>query len=283
MPTIRKKFVIPSIRKLLEDVEGERRVWNKTYEFNKFKVDSVTSFKPRKIPYKKLGIKEKDHLLFVCGGLGGFARKAAEDGHYVEYVDVSEKVVDFLRKKIKKSREKILTRVQPTEELSARSLAKPPIVIGMEPYPLMLEPENAFLFLLRTFANGRGGLLIERDRIGDYFKEFLSKLKRRYGFELEEGKTRLLDENGQAITLAYLKIMPERKARIKAFHDLQVIYTLDNMEKDVSLKKLIESSGLQKKDVIASLKRIDHAMAVGKKAIGKPVKVRTILLKRRGV
>ncbi|GEM_PF-6689058 len=261
-----KRFRIPDLQMIRERVSKLAREWDNMYSEDFDRRYWTTGFRPKNMPYKKLGISKNDHLVFICGGIGEFAKKAMEDGHYVEYTDASQVAVDLFKKSLVRSKLSGPVRKQIAEDLSAKT-GRSPLIIGIEPYPLTYDPESSLLMILRMLAHGRGGLIIERHWAKKLreskFDRYLEKLSRIYGFKIEEGTIKLKDNEGiMSQMFRYIKLVPSEEARVKAFHDLQMINSMAdrNSLTEEELKKI---TSLQ--DVREVLERIDKALSEGEK------------------
>ncbi|MCD6523224.1 MAG: hypothetical protein J7K68_05790 [Candidatus Diapherotrites archaeon] len=259
-----RRFIVPDMNKIIKQHVLTGKQWDRLHSSKRI---WATAFKPAKIPYKKLGIEERDHLVFICGGIGGFAKKAIEDNHYVEYTDISDRVVNEMKRELSKhTRNRAVIRKQAAEELSVKQ-KKPPLIIGIEPYPLFYDPEASLLMILRILAHGRGGLIIERaevdKKLNRPFEQYLSELSNIYDFRVEKGDTDIREHGKPSATkFSYTKIIPLESSRVKAFHDLQLINAVKDID-GLTSEELRNVTSLP--DVDEVLERIDSVLRKGEK------------------
>ncbi len=261
--------LIPNLERHREWIKKEAEDWaavhlavrNKSLaEASKATMPSLIEPRPKDLE-EAIGLERRDHVIFIAGGIGGFAKSLAKR-HYVEFTDANKIATENMS-------DLVISRAEPAEEFSSSTVnygkeitKKRPVIVSLEPYPILKTPSSALLALLRSMALGRKIVLFDHiaqpeHRFANPTLSFINKIRgvltQEYKVELEHAFHKLSGNKVHEFSVS--KILVPREASVKAWIDLNVIYALQDKEK-VNGKDLAKRLGITQKELKESVRRI---------------------------
>jgi hypothetical protein len=261
-----KKIKVLDLKKIIEPIWAHKPGFGinpKTGKLNKQKILEQSTTPEDPLILKKLEIKRKDKVLAIAGFYASWASKIQEAGAIVSYSDISNSMVNHVKKKVKI---RFFEYITSNYELIPKDIEK-------YDWTFVFEACNGSQGLpiayLRSLLNKKGGIFVYYDREGKdnistgnkprLYPAIVKTLAALYNTKCSIKKVYF---EGHAKGKSFSKlphmvfwILTNQEARQKAFFDLEVI-DLTSKKRIINIKKESQLLKINPKELKDSLKRI---------------------------